>query len=246
MSQKLYAKRGLVATVLCVWILLLFVPKVKGIDLPNYTFGVKEGDKNTYRVKIMKALMKDGTMQNDKGGYALYPYVTIHTGDTIRANTTSIFNGTLTYQLILFSKEGQKTPSYNIDYNRPSDITFPLEYHFISTTNTTLIEELAKTAYRGRLKVNLTADLIILKHSLSTLPEEESTHSVSESVYNRSTGWAMKVYHKSWNSTHTLYECLIEDEALYSEPSSRPVEAMFPSLFVLLAVVVYKKLKAKK
>lgn len=246
MNQKLYEQRKLLTTLLCVWILFLFVPKVKGIDLPNYTFGVKEGDTNTYRVTIVKELLKDGTMQNDKGGNVFFPYVTIHRGDTIMANITSIINGTLTYQLIHLSKEGQNTTSHNIDYNQPSDITYPLHFHFVSTTNTTLIEELAKTDYRGVLKVNVTTDLISLKYSVSTLPEDESTHYLYESVYNRTTGWATKVYHKYWNKTHTHSECLIEDEALYSEPTRWPSQSLFLSLFLLLAVVIYKKLKSKK
>ncbi|MHA2204214.1 MAG: hypothetical protein ACW991_11045, partial [Candidatus Hodarchaeales archaeon] len=113
----------------------------------------------------------------------------------------------------------------------------PLHFHFISTTNTTMIEELAKTAYRGVLQVNVTADLISLEYSYSTLPEEESTQYLYESVYNRTTGWAMKVYHKFWNSTHTRSECLIEDEALYSEPTPWPFLSPFLSLFVFFVVV---------
>ncbi|UCG68098.1 MAG: hypothetical protein JSV09_09725 [Thermoplasmata archaeon] len=246
MSQKLHLKKEVVATLFCACLLLYFLPEVKGIDLRNYTFGVKVGNTHFYRVSVIQMLLNNGTMQKDNGGYPLLPYHTIHQGDTIMANITGIINGSLTYQLTLFSKDGSNATSRIINYNYPSDILLPLYYHFISTINTTLIEELASTTYRGGLEVNVTADTICLKYAYSTLPKEESTNYLYESVYQKSTGWTIKLYLKWWNDTHTLYECLIEDESQYTEPIPWHSQSLFQLSLILLSAVLYKKSKPKR
>lgn len=232
----LSCRKSLTALIISLCFLSVLLGGVQGDKFSGYTFGVQVGDFNRYQVTSLNLFHANGTLRHAMLYYPFFNYTTrIYQGETLLATITNLSNGFLTYQLTLTRKNGLNISSYIIDYNQPSDVLMPLYYHFISTTNLTLIQEILTISYRDQVSMAVSNNFITLRIEWGS-----GSKYLFESSYNRTSGWATQLYYKSWNKTHTHVEYKI-DEATQTTNGIHWLSFPVLSFSLLLLTIFYHK-----